>query len=174
MKIKTKEVVSLLFLLSSLISLLCSSGCGYKPFSPIKEDIKKIYIPTFKNSTYHPGVSAVVTDTLIREIILDGTFTLTDEENAQAMLIGDVTDFERSPAIYDEEENIIGGSLTIEVEVRFVSIPEGQIFWKEKMNESGSVNYFLAGSLAKTEDEVTEWAAEKIARRIVEGITEPW
>ena len=174
MKIKVEEVIPSLFILCSLFFILCLGGCGYKPFSPIREDIKNIYIPTFKNSTYYPGVSAIVTDALRREIILDGTFNLTNKEDSQAMLSGEVTDFKRSPLIYDEEENIIGGSLTIEVRVRFVSIPKEEVLWEEKLEESESVNYFLAGSLAKTEDEVTQWVAEKTARRIVERITESW
>ena len=176
MKIKVKGIISFpspLFFLFSIL-LLCLAGCGYKPFSPIREDIRNIYIPTFKNSTYYPGVSAIVTDALRKEIILDGTFSLMDKEDAQAMLSGEVTDFRRSPSVYDEEENIIGGNLTIEIKIRFVSIPEGKILWEGELAESESVNYFLAGSLAKTENEVTEWVAEKIARRIVERITEPW
>lgn len=174
MKIKVKEVTPLLFLLSFLFSTLFSAGCGYKPFSPIREDVKNIYIPTFKNSTYYPGVSAIVTDALRREIILDGTFNLMGKENAHAMLNGEVTAFRRSPLVYDEEENIIGGSLTIKIKARFVSIPGEKVLWEGKLEESESVNYFLAGSLAKTEEEVTEWVAEKIARRVVERITEPW
>lgn len=174
MKTKVRQIIYSLFFLFSLLSVLCLNGCGYKPFHPIREDIKNIYIPTFKNSTYYAGVSAIVTDALRREIILDGTFNLKDREDAQAMLSGEVTDFKRSPLIYDEEENIIGGNLTIEIKVRFISLPEGKILWEGELEESESVNYFLAGSLAKTEDEVTEWVAEKIARGIVEKITEPW
>ncbi|MBU1767174.1 MAG: hypothetical protein KJ648_03600, partial [Candidatus Omnitrophica bacterium] len=83
-------------------------------------------------------------------------------------------DFKRSPLIYDEEDNVIGGSLTIEISVRFESIPKKEILWKGDFKESESVNYFLAGSLAKTEDEVTKWVAEKTARSIIERITEPW
>ena len=174
MKIKIKCPVSPIRLLSLLSLLLLLSGCGYKPFSPAREDIKNIYIPTFKNLTYSPGVSAAVTDALRREIILDGTFKLTDEKDAQAILSGKVTDFERAPAIYDEEDNIIGGSLTIEAEISFVSVPKGEILWKGKMNDSESVNYFLAGDLARREEEITQLVADKIARRIVERITEPW
>jgi hypothetical protein len=174
MKIKIRHTTCFIFFVFFTLSALFSTGCGYKPFSPIREDIKTVHVPTFKNSTYYPGISATVTDALRSEIILDGTFKLTDEKNAQASLIGEVKDFKRSASIYDEEDNIIGGSLTIEISVRFVSIPKKEILWEESFKESESVNYFLAGSLAKTEDEVTKWVAEKTARRIVERITEPW
>jgi len=164
---------SLLFIFFT-VSALLSTGCGYKPFTPIREDIKTVYVPTFKNLTYYPGISAIVTDALRREIILDGTFKLANEENSQASLTGEVKNFRRSATIYDEEDNIIGGSLAIEISVRFVSIPKKEILWKGNFKESESVNYFLAGSLAKTEDEVAKWVAEKTARRILERITEPW
>ncbi|MDD5454669.1 MAG: LPS assembly lipoprotein LptE [Candidatus Ratteibacteria bacterium] len=156
------------------ISALFLTGCGYKPFSPIRENIKTVYVPTFKNLTYYPSISAIVTDALRTEVILNGTFKLANEENAQAILTGEVKDFKRTAMIYDEEDNIIGGSLTIEVNVKFLSYPKKEILWKETFKESESVNYFLAGSLAKTENEITELVAEKIARKILERITEPW
>lgn len=174
MKTEIRHINYSLFFIFFTVSALFSTGCGYKPFSPIREDIKTVYVPTFKNLTYYPGVSAVVTDALRREIILDGTFKLVDEENAQASLTGEVKDFKRTATIYDEEDNIIGGSLTIEISVRFVSMPKKEILWEGSFKESESVNYFLAGSLAKTEDEVAQWVAEKTARRILERITEPW
>lgn len=174
MKTKIRFTTCCVFVVFFAIVALFSTGCGYKPFSPIREDLKTIYVPTFKNSTYYPGISAIVTDAMREEIILDGTFKLTNEKNAQASLIGEVKDFQRSPLIYDEEDNVIGGSLTIEISVRFESIPQKEILWKEDFKESESVNYFLAGSLAKTEDEVTKWVAEKTARSIIERITEPW
>lgn len=174
MKTNFKETAYCFFVLYSILSILCLAGCGYKPFSPIREDIKNIYIPTFKNSTYYAGVSAIVTDALRREIILDGTFSLKNEKDAQAMFSGEVTDFKRTPLIYDEEENIIGGDLTIKIKIRFISIPGGKVLWSEELIESDSVNYFLAGNLAKTEEEVTQLVAEKMARRIVERVTESW
>ncbi len=174
MKTKIRKTTYSFLLIFSFFSIFCLAGCGYKPFSPIREDIKNIYIPTFKNLTYYPNISAAITDALRREIILDGTFNLREEKDSQAMLSGEVTRFTISPLIYDKEENIIGGSLTIEIRIRLVSIPEKKILWKEELKESESVNYFLAGNLAKTEDEVTNWVAEKMARRIVERITESW
>ena len=174
MKTKIRHITYPFFLISFIVSLLSLTGCGYKPFTPIREDIKTLYVPTFKNLTYYAGVSAIVTDALRREIILDGTFNLEDKKDAQAMLSGEVIDFRRTPLIYDEEENIIGGNLTIEIKIRFISIPEKKILWEEEMKESESVNSFLAGSLAKTEEEMAEWVAEKLARRVVERITESW
>ncbi len=173
MKVKTITVRRILPIFFAIF-LLFSIGCGYKPFIPTREHIKTVYVPTFKNSTYYPNVSSTVTDALIREIILDGTFKLAGEENAQAVITGEVKDFKRTATIYDEEDNIIGGSLTIEVNIKFLSAPKKEILWEGTFEESESVNYFLAGSLAKTENEITQWVAEKIARSVIEQITEPW
>jgi hypothetical protein len=168
---KIKNAFCLVFI--TVVTLLLS-GCGYKPFPSIREEIKTVHVPTFKNLTYYPDISAIMTDALRREIILDGTFKLVNEENANAILTGEVKDLKRSATIYDEEDNIIGGSLSIEVTVRFISLPNKKILWKDTFKESESVNYFLAGSLARNEDEITKWVAEKTARRILETITEPW
>jgi len=161
-------------ILHTLCFILFITGCGYKPFPTFREDIENIYIPTFKNSTYHPGISGEVTDALRREIILDGTFRLTDRQEADAILSGEVVDFERLPLLYDEEENVIGGRVKIKIEVHLLSLPTEEMLWQEDIQESEWVNYFLAGTLAKREEELIRFVAEKVARRIVERITEPW
>lgn len=152
-----------------LCFLLTVTGCGYKPFPPLREDIRNIYIPTFKNLTWHPGISAKVTDALRREILLDGTFTVTDRKNADAMLIGEVRSLERYPLIY-EEGNVIEATAKIKIEARFIFLPSYETLWKEEIHES---KYFLIRSLDE-EEEIIRSIAERIANKIVKRITEPW
>jgi len=161
------------FPLLSVLCILLLSGCGYKPLPSLRGDIKKIYIPTFQNHTYEPSISAILTDALREEILLDGTFQLTSSEEAQAVLRGTVISYEHSSTIYDQGQNMVGGSAKIKVQATFKYVG-GEIIWKEEIGDEESTSYFLTGSLSSREVELKKFIAKKVAQKIVTLITEEW
>ena len=134
-KIVTGNITVYLFVCILCFSLFIG-GCGYKPFPTLREDIKNLYIPTFKNSTWEPGISAVVTDSLRHEFLLDGTFQLTNKAGAHAILTGEVTEYERLPLLYDEEDNIAGERITIKATISFTSCATGEKLWEGEFGGS--------------------------------------
>ena len=153
--------------------LLILSGCGYKPLPALREDIKKIYVPTFQNYTYESGISAILTDALREEILLDGTFRLVPSEEAHAVLNGSVISYEHSPTVYDADENMVGGTAKLTVQVTFKYVG-GEVIWKEELGDQESTSYFLTGNLSTREVDLKKFVAEKVARKIVVLITEKW
>ena len=78
------------------------SGCaGYHlgPATPAYlHDIHTIAVPTFKNSTLVPRMEVLVTGTVIKQFQQDGTFRIANEDNADAILKGEIIAVGRSPA----------------------------------------------------------------------------
>src|SRR4051812_34577259 len=74
------------------IAALLFSGCaGYKigAIQPkFMEGIKTIAIPTFKNDTLEPRVEVALANALIKQFQQDGTYQITDENNADAIVRG--------------------------------------------------------------------------------------
>lgn len=71
------------------------SGCAYQfqgKKNPLqKVGIQKIYVTSFKNATYRPGVEQLFTTAIIREIQKSRSFTLVNsEKEADAVLSGEV------------------------------------------------------------------------------------
>ena len=65
-------------------------GCvGYR-LGEIKpqylKDVHSIAVPTFKNNTFIPRMEALVTNTVIKQFQQDGTFRITNEAQADAIL----------------------------------------------------------------------------------------
>ncbi|MGZ3695202.1 MAG: LPS assembly lipoprotein LptE [Bdellovibrionota bacterium] len=82
----------------NLIILLCAmalGGCAYHfqdRKNPLqKMGVERIYVTSFKNHTYRPGIEQLFTTAMIREIQKSRSFTLVSSEaDADATLSGDV------------------------------------------------------------------------------------
>ncbi|MCF6313140.1 MAG: LPS assembly lipoprotein LptE [Verrucomicrobiales bacterium] len=94
---KTLSRISLLALVLSLA--IFSNGCaGYRLGSvkpSIYSNINKIYVPTFENATLEPRVAVMTTNAVIKSLQADGTYQITDKDNADAVLVGKITRIER-------------------------------------------------------------------------------
>jgi len=94
-----KVTRSLLTLAVCSFAVVAMSGCaGYKMGSVKPQaysHINKISVPTFENRTLEPRVSVLVTNTVIKQIQLDGTFEVDTKANADAELRGTISRIER-------------------------------------------------------------------------------
>ena len=87
-------------MLSLLAALLCAS-CGYQvgPVKPTKlHGIRRICVKNFKNETLEPRMEAMLASAVIKQLQLDGTYEVTGESRADAILQGTLLRIERTPA----------------------------------------------------------------------------
>ncbi len=74
------------------------AGCAHYRFgNPVPESRRTLAVPVFGSSVTQPEAEAVVTQALCREIIRDGSFTLTNVEDAALTLKGTVTAYTLKP-----------------------------------------------------------------------------
>jgi len=75
------------------------AGCAGYQMGAIKPaayaNIHKIAVPTFENRTLEPRIAVLVTNSVIKQIQLDGTFEVATSENADAVLRGVISRVER-------------------------------------------------------------------------------
>ena len=87
---------------SSLLLAFLVGGCaGYHlgPATPAHlRHIKTIAVPTFANTTLMPRIEVLVTGTVIKQFQQDGTFRIASEDQADAVLKGEIVAVNRSPA----------------------------------------------------------------------------
>ncbi|MGE3260994.1 MAG: LPS assembly lipoprotein LptE [Bacteriovoracia bacterium] len=107
-----------------LLFLLCAiglfSGCAYHfqdRKNPLqKVGIEKIYVTSFKNRTYRPGVENLFTTAIIREIQKSRSFQLVNsEKEADAVLSGEVMAADTSLA--DQKAVVLNTELNEQVSV---------------------------------------------------------
>jgi len=94
-----KVTRSLLTLAVCSLAAVAMSGCaGYKMGSvkpEVYSHIHKISVPTFENRTLEPRVSVFVTNSVIKQIQMDGTFEIAAKGQADAELRGSISRIER-------------------------------------------------------------------------------
>lgn len=76
-------------------------GCAGYHLGPVKPrymaGINTVTVPSFKNDTLRPRVEVLLANALIKQIQQDGTYRVTDGNDADAIIRGTVQQISRSP-----------------------------------------------------------------------------
>ena len=174
------------FALSLLAALLCVS-CGYQvgPVKPKRlEGIRRICVKNFKNLTLEPRMEAMLASAVIKQLQLDGTYQVTDESHADAILQGTLSRIERAPS-RAVRGNVLQSSeyrLTITCSYTLLTARSGTVI--DQRSVSGTTDFFVtAGSSGsdlltadsgQDERQAIPLAVEDLATRISSLISEGW
>ena len=174
------------FVLSLLAALLCTS-CGYHvgPVKPTKlQDIRRICVKNFKNETLEPRMEAMLASAVIKQLQLDGTYEVTSESHADAILQGTLMRKERMPA-RAVRGNVLQSSeyvLTLTCNYVLVTARTGKILDQHQV--LGTTNFFVtAGSSGsdlltadsgRDERQAIPLAVEDLATRVSSLLSEGW
>ena len=172
--------------LSLLAALLCTS-CGYQvgPVKPTKlQGIRRICVKNFKNETLEPRMEAMLAGAVIKQLQLDGTYEVTNESRADAILQGTLLRIERTPARV-VRGNVLQSSeylLTVTASYSLATARTGTVL--DQRPVTGTTNFFVsAGSSgsdlltadsARDEHQAMPHAVEDLAARISSLISEGW
>src|SRR5262245_45306124 len=82
-------------------------------------DVQSIAVPTFKNRTLLPRVEVLVTDTVIKQLQQDGTYKIGSDNDADAVLKGEITRIDRLPARSVRGNVLLTQEFNLRMEVRY-------------------------------------------------------
>jgi len=161
----------------SFLILASLGGCAGYHVGSVKpgylREVHSIAVPSFKNSTLMPRIEVLVTGTVIKQFQQDGTFQITNENNADAVLKGEIVRVGRTPA-----RSVRGNVLsTIEfnfgMEVRYALVArDGRQL--SASSASGMTSFFVGSDVITDERQALPLAAEELATRLVSQISEGW
>ena len=163
----------------SVVLLLVSiwiSGCGYTPSPILPQHIKNITISHFANKTIHYGIEEKLTNAVTNEFLRDGRLDIAKEQQADAVLSGEISQYILEPVSYDEQDVIQQYKLWIMVNLVFTDSTTNTVLWEHK-DMKGVVNYFVsssAGELVETEDEAQDRLVDDLSVDIVRRTIEGW
>ena len=174
------------FVLSLLAAILCVS-CGYHvgPVKPSKmQNIRRVCVKNFKNETLEPRMEAMLASAVIKQLQLDGTYQVTDESHADAILQGSLARIERVPSRV-VRGNVLQSSeyrLTITGSYRLTTARTGTVL--DERQVTGTTDFFvssgssgadlLTADSAQDERQAMPLAVENLATRISSLISEGW
>lgn len=174
------------FALSLLTALLCAS-CGYQvgPVKPKRmQNVRRICVKNFQNATLQPRMEARLASAIIKQLQLDGTYEITSEANADAILNGTLLSISRVPARV-VRGNVLQSSeyrLTLTCQYVMTAARTGVVLDQRRVD--GSTNFFVtAGSSGsdlltadsgQDERQAIPLAVEDVAARISSLVSEGW
>lgn len=172
---------SLYFVSSILSTVLLSTvltGCGYHLVgsgSSLPGHIKKVGIPLTVNRTAEPGLEDVLTKAMIDEFNKDGRLKVVSNEEADAILYGEVVSFQTA-ALSFEKGLVTGYRVVMRVDLKLEDLKEKKVIWEEKDMESTlRSDYKPTSDVSATrdaKDEAIRKACRDIAQDIISRIHE--
>lgn len=151
-----------------LSALFC--GCSFYSFSPKgRSAINSIAIERFRNNTSEFGLEDRMTDQIIDALIADGNLKIVSMDNAEAVLSGVLTTYERKPYNPDENDQVESYSIRMLFDIQLTKRADNTTIWKDKINRIGVYNLET-----ETEEDGQARAIALLIDDIVEKTTKSW
>jgi hypothetical protein len=172
-----------------MLFLLFMTGCGYTTGSLLPTHIRTVHIKPFRNRinlteetsadlyrfrTYQAQLEIDITKEVIDQFISDGYLKVVEEENADAIVSGELIDFLRQPIRYgDDNETVDEFRISIVCSIEFRDVRKNKLMWREP-RIIGDSTYIVSGAHATSESSAITSAVSDLARRIVNRSIEGW
>lgn len=116
-----------------LLAGLVLSGCGYHTMMPARGELgrgdKTIEVAIFANRTYRPNIEAVITDSLIDELVRrEGKQVV--NAGGELVLAGTVLSYGTAAVSYTATDTVKEYRATITVEAALRQVDNGKVLWK--------------------------------------------
>ena len=163
---------------AALLVAAALSGCAGYHVGDVKpnylKDIRKIAVPTFLNGTFLPRVEMLVTNTVIKQLQQDGTFEITSEDKADAVLRATVTGVGRGPVRSVRGNVLATTEFNLGIGVTYALVTKSGQTITGPTALSGGTSFFVGSDVATEERQALPLAAEDLAVRLVSQISEGW
>ncbi len=170
-------------LVSLLVLLLSLAGCAYQ-LGPIKPKpytkVTTIAVPTFRNDTLEPRVETLLTNAVIKQLQQDGTYRITDEAHADAILEGTLDSIIRRSSRSVRGNILQSREYTLTLRVLYTVRLRETGVQIDRRTVTGSTNFFvngttvLAADVNQDERQAIPLAAEDLATRLTSFVSEGW
>ena len=165
------------FLAAALVAV-CFSGCAGYRIGEVKPNylkgIRTIAVPTFRNETHLPRIEVLLTNTLIKQLQQDGSYQITDEDKADAVLRGSIRGVVRTPARSVRGNVLATTEFNLTIGVRYVLVGRDGQPIAGPGEASGTTNFFVGSDVATDQRQALPLATEDLAVRLTSQLSEGW
>lgn len=164
-------------LFALIVALAITSCAGYRigATKPVElEHIQKIAVPTFRNLSLEPRSSVLVTNMVVKQFQRDGSYQITLEENADAVLRGTIIQMERRQLRSAKFNQLRSREVQLKIRVEYVLEEASTGIILAQGTTQGDTNIFLDPNYQLSERQAIEDATREVAERIVSRISEGW
>jgi hypothetical protein len=166
------------FLVAAL-ALFSLGGCAGYRIGPVQpyylRSVHTIAVPTFANKTLLPRIAVLVTDSVIKQFQQDGTYRIVGDNEADAILKGDIVRIYRVPA-RSVRGNVLATTefnLSLRVRYSLVDRSTGKVL-ANPAEVVGWTSFFVGPDITSDERQAIPLAAEQAATQLVSQLSEGW
>jgi hypothetical protein len=157
---------------------LMLTGCAGYTLGPAKPAalgaVNTIYVPTFGNDTLEPRTEILVTNSVIKEFQMDGTYKMVNYDNADAVLEASIAKIERRPRRSVRGNTLATSEFELQLEIKYELIGRANGVLLRTGTVSGDTNFFVGDDLQAQERQAIPLAAEEAAQELVSRLAEGW
>lgn len=163
--------------LAALLTLTFAGCAGYQ-LGPIKPtELAKTHslaVPTFKNETLEPRIQSLATNAVIKQIQMDGSFTVASLKNADATLNATIKTIEHRQLRAVRTDVLRTSELEVIVSIEYNVVDNQTSAILSKGTAVGRTNIFLDPNFQLSERQAVQQAAQRAATNLVTSISEGW
>ncbi len=169
MKSKSAPFARLLRISALAVFCFLLAGCaGYQlgPTNGMPAGSRAVQINLFKNETLEPRLSEPVAISLRRWIQRDGTYRLATQQDADIVVDGVITEFNRSAISFSPADVLTARDYDLSMTTRFTAVERGTGKVVMQSTVIGRTTIRTGPDLASAERQAAPLLAEDVARRI--------
>ena len=166
MQIKIEHCLKVLALSMCVVFL---TGCPYTLNPRGSVTIKTVAVERFQNDTPEFALADQMTEAIITALIADGSMKVLPKEQAEAVLSGTLTRYQRRPYEYDENDQVTSYAVEMDFEIHLKRPADDSLFWDERTSQRGVYNL-----LSETEEIGRQRALELLVQAIINRTTKSW
>jgi hypothetical protein len=158
----------------ALVSVFVLSGCY--TLGPVTATFMKgvhsISVPIFDNKSFEPQVQALVTSAFIKDLQTDGTYPITGEDQADAIVHGTITDVIRTQTKAVVGDVLASAAFQITLKIHIQVLRGGTGLVLADKDFSGQAYFFVGSDLPTQERQAIPVAAQDCAKQVTAFLTE--
>lgn len=164
-------------LVAALLAV-CLSGCAGYRVGDVKpnylQGVRKIAVLNFRNATFNPRVETLVTNTIIKQFQQDGTYQITNPDEADAILDGVVSGISRGPTRSVRGNVLATNEFNLGLTIGYTLRDKSGKALAGPGNVTGGTSFFVGTDVTTDERQALPLAAQDLAVRLVSQISEGW
>ena len=154
------------------------SGCAGYHIGPAKPNylaaVHSIAVPTFINQSHQPRIEVLLTNTVIKQMQQDGTYRITTEEKADAILKATIHGVGRAPARSLRGNVLATTEFNLSVNIIYtLTTRDGRIL-AGPIGVAGTTSFFVGSDVTTDERQALPLAMEDLAVHLTSQLSEGW
>ncbi|MBD3257243.1 hypothetical protein GF377_02330 [candidate division GN15 bacterium] len=153
-----------------LLALGSLGGCGVYTLNPRGQStVSTMYVAPFDNETAEYGLADRLTEIIIDAFIADGSIRVVAESEAEAVLLGTLTNYERQVQKYDQNDQVETYKIVMDFDIVLRNAEDQSDIWKENLRQEG-----LYDAVEETEEDGQRRAGGWLVEAVLNRTTKSW